>query len=167
MTNKKVLSGPKPSASLYDIVPTILFGCICVVLIAYGDIFNYRNTEKKCLNRDCRIFKAPYPLTHVMANLECKEEWNKTINFDSDNNDKNSTLKAGCHDDGISQCHVIHNLFCQSCQVCFYDVSAPCYSCQKSLKITILKEGIASILLDVINIGSWKKIGFIERIIII
>ena len=165
MSNKKILAGPKPSVSLYDIIPTILFGGICVVLIAYGDLFNYRNKETKCLNRECRIFKAPYPPTHVTAHLVCKDEWNKTIKLYSDNNDRNSTLKAACHDDGIHNLsYVIHNLFCQSCHVCFYDVSTSCYSCRNGLKITIMKEGIESILLDVIHISSWKKIGFLERI---
>ena len=161
MNIKKVLSGPRPSTSLYDIIPTIVFGGICVVLISYGQIIKNRNNEVKCLNRDCQIFNAPYPPTRLTANLECKEEWNKTIKLYSETN---STLTTACHDDGISKCRVIHSFFCQSCNVCFYNVSSPCYSCQKSLKITIMKEGIESLFPDTLNISSWKNIGFMESI---
>ena len=161
MKNKKVLSGPRPSTSLYDIIPTIVFGGICVVLISYGEIIKKRNNEEKCLNRDCQIFNAPYPPTGLTANLVCNEEWNKTINLYSETN---STLTTECHDDGISKCRVIHSLLCQSCNVCFYNVSVPCYPCQKSLQISITKEGIESLLPDTLNISSWKKIGFMKSI---
>ena len=163
MSKKKVLSGPKQSSSLYDILPTIVFALICVGLIAHGDIFNYRSKKNKCSNRDCRIFKVKNMHIYMIANVDCKEKWNKTIAVLSPNN--TNSLNVDCYDDGISQCHVLHNLLCQSCRVCFYGISNTCYSCQNKLKVTIMTEGLESMRQNVSNGNSWKVVGFMENLL--
>ena len=168
MRNKLVLTGPKASVKLYDIIPTILLGCVCLGLVVFGTLYKGSNKAPNCTKRDCVIFKVSNESKNVSANLLCEDGWNNTLTFYYNDISTNatSTSKVECEtSNGTSKCkHPIHTFACQSCHVCFYDVEHPCYSCQKQLRITIVEEGTLSST-DNYEMNFLKTLGFFEEVL--